>query len=365
MRDTLLAKVGDASQELKTTLEKWIPATEKEVNNQRFRASSVAEHLYEISIVFDAYRHSSFFRPMRRDPLNDIFTDVDSMMNQARQDAELSLLDAADAAKVKLGPRELDRPYLVNGYKPEDPAHQCCAFCGHDYVDEPNTNRHAVEENRKRMLAHENTIKEAEAKKARGEQVVGANGKPITRSPNPPKLLPVYYLCHCFQQHSIRHDGSDQGSTCQIKCMDPETGKKYPRDENGLPTCPICCCMCQAAYKVGSHHVILTLRHQGKLRDEAASIFPSAQERERQADFTKGISDVIESSLGLAFQNQITTLCCHHQFPSLKCRYSPTWFHWHSGLQSSPGRDVHACLKRLGCSFEARRIYPRQRDETA
>jgi hypothetical protein len=147
--------------------------------------------------------------------------------------------------------------------------------------------------------------------------------------------------------------------------MDPETGKKYPRDENGLPTCPICCCMCQAAYKVGSHHVILTLRHQGKLRDEAASIFPSAQERERQADFTKGISDVIESSLGLAFQNQITTLCCHHQFPSLKCCYSPTWFHWHSGLQSSPGRDVHACLKRLGCSFQARCIYPRQRDETA
>jgi hypothetical protein len=57
MRDTLLAKVGEASQGQKTTLEKWIPETERELRNQRFRASDVAEHLYEISIVFAAYRN--------------------------------------------------------------------------------------------------------------------------------------------------------------------------------------------------------------------------------------------------------------------------------------------------------------------
>jgi len=39
MRDIMLhVKIGHASQDLKTTLEKWIPPTEKEVNNQRFRA---------------------------------------------------------------------------------------------------------------------------------------------------------------------------------------------------------------------------------------------------------------------------------------------------------------------------------------
>ena len=59
MRDTLLAKVGEVSQDQKTTLEKWIPKTEREVRNSRFRASDVAEHLYEISIVFDAYRANS------------------------------------------------------------------------------------------------------------------------------------------------------------------------------------------------------------------------------------------------------------------------------------------------------------------
>ena len=100
MRDTLLAKVGEVSQDQKTTLERWIPESEREVRNHRFRASDVAEHLYEISIVFDAY----------------------------------------------------------------------------------------------------------------------INGKPITRAPTVPNCLPVYYQCHCFQQQNIRSDGSDQGSTCQIKC---------------------------------------------------------------------------------------------------------------------------------------------------
>jgi hypothetical protein len=306
MRDTLLAKVGEASQGQKTTLEKWIPATEREVRNSRFRASEVAEYLYEISIVFDAYRADSAYHQLRNDPLNDIFTAIDSMMSQARQDAESNLLDHANAARVKLSPRELDRSYLMNGYKPQNPACQRCAFCDHDYVDEPNSNRIALEENRKRIVAHDNAKIDAEAKKARGEQLFGAKGKPISRAPTVPKCLPVYYQCHCFQQHNIRSDGSDQDSTtCQIKCTDPETGKKYPRDKNGMPTCPICSCMCQAAYKVGSHQVILTLRQQGKLVDETGAVVPSAQERERRANFAHALSDVIETSIGVAIQNQL------------------------------------------------------------
>lgn len=84
MRDTLLVKVGKASQDQKWLLEKWIPETEKEVKNQRFRATTVAEHLYEIGVVFDAYRASSGYRFLRNDPLNDIFYNIASMMNQAK-----------------------------------------------------------------------------------------------------------------------------------------------------------------------------------------------------------------------------------------------------------------------------------------
>ena len=39
-------------------------------------------------------------------------------MGQARQDAETTLLDESNSARVKLSPRELDRLYLVDGHKP-------------------------------------------------------------------------------------------------------------------------------------------------------------------------------------------------------------------------------------------------------
>jgi hypothetical protein len=47
----LLVKVGKASQDQKWLLEKWIPKTEREVKNQHFRATKVAEHLYEIAVI--------------------------------------------------------------------------------------------------------------------------------------------------------------------------------------------------------------------------------------------------------------------------------------------------------------------------
>jgi hypothetical protein len=102
-RDALLARVSEAcSQDLRATLEKWIPMTEAAVKNQRFKVANVAEHLYKISVVLDAYRNSPFARSMRSDPLNQTFTDIQSMMGQARQDAETTLLDESNSARVKL-----------------------------------------------------------------------------------------------------------------------------------------------------------------------------------------------------------------------------------------------------------------------
>ena len=64
-RDALLARVGEASQDQKATLETWIPIAEKAVTNPRFKVVSIAEHLYEISVILDAYHCSPFSRSMR------------------------------------------------------------------------------------------------------------------------------------------------------------------------------------------------------------------------------------------------------------------------------------------------------------
>jgi hypothetical protein len=99
------------------------------VRNPRFKVVNIVEHLYEISIILDAYHCSPFSRSMRSDPLNQTFANIQSMMGQARQDAETTLLDESNSARVKLSPRELDRLYLVVGHKPRDEMCQQCAFC--------------------------------------------------------------------------------------------------------------------------------------------------------------------------------------------------------------------------------------------
>jgi len=162
---------------------------------------------------------------------------------------------------------------------------QQCAFCGHEFLDEPNSNGPALAENTQKLLMYDRAKADAEANKNNKQQVIGAKGTVITRTPHRPTLKPIYVQCHCFQQENIRSDGSDQGSSCKINCTDPVSKMRYPRDVNGMPTCPICKCMCQAAYKIGSQQAILSLRQQGKLKGETGgALFPSVGERKRQAN---------------------------------------------------------------------------------
>jgi hypothetical protein len=101
-RDALLDRVGEASQDQRATLEKLIPIAEKTVRNPRFKVVKVVEHIYEIAIILDAYHSSPFSRAMRSDPLNQTFANISSMMRQARQDAETTLLDEPNSSRVKL-----------------------------------------------------------------------------------------------------------------------------------------------------------------------------------------------------------------------------------------------------------------------
>jgi hypothetical protein len=151
-RDALLARVGESSQDLKAVLEKWIPMTETDVRTQRFKVVDVVGHLYEISIILDAYHSSLVSHSMRSDPLSQTFANIQSMMGQARQDAETTLLDESNSARVKLLPRELDRLYLVDRHKLHNEMCQQCAFCGHEFLDEPNSNGPALAENTQKLF---------------------------------------------------------------------------------------------------------------------------------------------------------------------------------------------------------------------
>jgi hypothetical protein len=162
-------------------------------------------------------------------------------------------------------------------------------------------------ENTKKLLMYDQARADAEAQKKTNQQVIGIKGTAITRAPPRPTLKPIYVQCHCFQQENIQSDGSDQGSSCLINCTDPVSKKRYPCDVNGMPTCPICKCTCQAAYKIGSQQTILSLRQQGKLKDETgrSALFPTVEERKRQANAARTLSDIFKNSIGAAIKNQI------------------------------------------------------------
>jgi hypothetical protein len=62
----------------------------------------------------------------------------------------------------------------------------------------------------------------------------------------------------------------------------------------------------QAAYKIGSQQTVLSLQQQGKLKDDTrGALFPSIEERKRQANAARTLSDVFENSIGVALQSQI------------------------------------------------------------
>ena len=138
------------------TLAKWIPMNETAIRKQSFKVVDIVEHLYEISVILDAYHRSPVSHSMCSDPLNQTFTDIQSMMAQAQQDAETTLLDEVNSARVKLSPPELDHfLYIVKGHKPHDELCQQCTFCGHAFLDERNSNDAALAENTQKLLAYD------------------------------------------------------------------------------------------------------------------------------------------------------------------------------------------------------------------
>ena len=84
--------------------------------------------------------------------------------------------------------------------------------------------------------------------KARKKLPFVKDGKTYNRSPPLPKQNVPYYQCHCVQMRALALN-TDVGSTCSIKCTDPD-GTRYKPDDMGQTTCPICNCFCDKAYQV-------------------------------------------------------------------------------------------------------------------
>ena len=142
-----------------------------------------------------------------------------------------------------------NRKYLQLGYKPADPAHAICINCSHSFVDEPNSNLSLQSD-------HEKALREYEKKKKDAKEDAEKNKTTAKRIPAP-KLIQPYQQCHCSQMFCL-NIGSTVGTSCPIKCKNPETGNSYGTTNDGSCACPICKCTCSIAYTTSASQIICT-----------------------------------------------------------------------------------------------------------
>ena len=158
------------------------------------------------------------------------------------------------AASVKLSLSEL--PTTV-GYGqgdwvvPADPANGRCAFCKHVSIDTPKDAAQRQQRNVDKTLQYAAAKKAFEEAKASnpGATRESAKGGKTSRAPPKPTMEPLTARCCCRAFHRVKN-GSDEGTTCPILCVNQDTQEAYKDDGPDGTECPYCRCQCAAAYDV-------------------------------------------------------------------------------------------------------------------
>ena len=126
---------------------------------------------------------------------------------------------------VRSTPLQLARKYCQGGgFLPSDESHSFCVFCKHPFVDEVPVNKHVLSNNLEKEKKFEEQKRHLEDFKAGRKETppLSSTGRPIKNRIPAVKKESLVLQCHCFQMRCVQ-EGSDIGSTCELKCCDPST----------------------------------------------------------------------------------------------------------------------------------------------
>lgn len=157
---------------------------------------------------------------------------------------------------------------------PKDEAFVSCPYCNHESVNllEESLQFHShnvklLEDYQKRMKVWDTYLKEVDrAEKSKRSKprypIDPITGKEMTRKPRNPgkrELKQLQARCTCATMHCTQQ-GSDNGSTCIIKCRRlerqpsgtclPVVGPRYSWDTFTGCTCPVCKCQCNKIWNL-------------------------------------------------------------------------------------------------------------------
>lgn len=169
----------------------------------------------------------------------------------AKSSAKHDAMSAVMKKLVKLTGRERDRKFLVKGSLPQDEANRLCTCCGHEAVDEPDSNRSVLQSNQQKMDAHAAQARKDQADWDAGIQVKANNGTVMVvgRSRPRPTMELLRQECHCVQMACLTNRGDVSEKDCIIKCINPATKERY-EVVDGKCLCPMCQCDCRMAWSV-------------------------------------------------------------------------------------------------------------------
>lgn len=181
-------------------------------------------------------------------PLRELYHLVQVAEHQASQDLQKKFVSKF----ITLSGIQLTRRYLESGYLPRQQENKVCINCFHGAIDEPNTNLGIMTSNTQKQVEYERQESLDKATWDAGGEVRNTKGNVIQngRARPRPNFGIATYECHCKQMRCTTSIGEVPEEQCIIKCIDPETGKRYGNDDNGRCLCIVCKCTCRVSYCV-------------------------------------------------------------------------------------------------------------------
>ncbi len=220
---------------------------------RKHTVNELATKLVNIYTIFDQVKENISFRQCRT-----IFNPLSDLMKEAIETIKKSNVEENEPSKLlrglKISNQQLARKYLQSGgYLPQDEAYHFCPFCKHRCVDCMPENKN-VDKNNAKKDAEYNEMKkkwdEWKSGKKGAMQPVTRTGKLLTKAPLYGKRDKLLMQCHCHQMRCAR-EKSNNGSTCEFKCMNSLTKKKFEWTYvKGIKvcSCPVCMCKCSKAF---------------------------------------------------------------------------------------------------------------------
>lgn len=235
-------------------------------------AKAILKHLEEQDLARSIargnlnLRNNSVARPHYKDPeMKKVLQKVVDISKQVESRLQDLMVESMDLPKQPSLTKSQRESIFSASRVPNNIHYRKCLMCGHESINEPVENEDIFEYNQgvtRKYRERSRAWNEYQEKLKGGRNVpfpkdpTSDNGALLRRKPTMGKHKSHLLMCMCSTSMCYMHNSND-GSTCPIKCINPETGERFPVEGNPPRCiCHRCDCRCQARYQTSDIPII-------------------------------------------------------------------------------------------------------------